>query len=109
MKGKAKQWAARLTGLSIPLLGVSWQPSTSERDVATELVVSLEDRRVLYNPSEAEVPYHCVQSIIEVRHLLSEALMKLNGNGVLANHLRAMAAASRRFLDRVGAQDQPNF
>lgn len=75
MVGKAKQWAARLTGLSTPVFGVSWQPSTAERDVASELLLRLEDRRVLYSPSEAEIPHHCVRSIVEVRYILSDNLV----------------------------------
>ncbi len=109
MAGKAKQWMARLTGFSTPLFGASWQPSATERDVASELLTRLEDRRVLYNPASAEIPHHCAQSIIEVRHILTDALAKLAGKGVLAEHVRAMAAASRRFLDRIGAEGPPDF
>lgn len=101
MGGKAKQWAGRLTGFSTPWFGASRQPTTSERDVAKQLIAHLEDRRVLYNPSHAEVPNHCVQSIMEIRRLLSEAIGELDAGGSLAAHLRALAAASRKFLDRV--------
>jgi hypothetical protein len=109
MVGKAKQWAARLTGFSTPLFGASWQPTPTERDVATELFTRFEDRRVLYNPSDAEAPQHCVQSIIEIRHMLSDALVKLGGTGVLAEHVRALGAASRRFLDRLNPNGRADF
>jgi len=109
MASKVKQWASRLTGLSVPFFGASWQPSTSERDVATELLLRFEDRRVLYAPSEAEIPHHCIHSVIEVRHILSEALVKTGGTGVLAEHLRALSAASRRFLDRIDADGRPDY
>lgn len=109
MAGKKKQWLARLTGFSTPIFGVSWQPPVAERDVASELLLRLEDRRVLYSPSEAEVPHHCAQSVIEVRHMLSEALVKLGGAGVLADHIRAMGAACRRFLDKIGSDGGPDY
>ncbi|MBB4100472.1 DUF6650 family protein [Sphingomonas kyeonggiensis] len=83
--------------------GASWQPSAADRDVAAELLVRLEDRRVLYNPGTAEVPHHCIQSIVEIRRLLSDALVKASAKGVLSEHLRALGAACRRFLDRVGS------
>lgn len=102
MAGKIGQWAKRLTGISTPLVGVSWQASAAERDVAAQLLARLEDRRVLYSPSEAEVPHHCAQSVIDVRRGLSDALATLGGKGVLAEHIRAMGSASRRFLDRIG-------
>jgi hypothetical protein len=101
MKDKGKELAARLTGISTPLFGLSWSPSVAERDVAQELLSELEDRRVLYNPYEAETPEYCVQSVLEIRRLLRELLRKLQGTGVLAEHLRGMAGAARAFLDRM--------
>ena len=41
------------------------------------VIAFLEDRRVLYAPEEMEVPSHCVQSVIEIRHHLSDVLGKL--------------------------------
>lgn len=102
MAGRLRQWTGRLTGLSTPVFGASWTAPPAERDVAAELLAQLEDRRVLYNPSDAEVAHYCVQSVIEIRHLLSASVGKLGGGGVLADHIRAMGAAARRFLDRVG-------
>jgi hypothetical protein len=101
MKDKGKELAARLTGFSTPLFGVSWNPPVVERDVAQELLSELEDRRVLYNPYEAETPEYCIQSVLEIRRLLRELMRKLQGSGVLAGHLRGMAAAARAFLDRM--------
>src|SRR5687768_8950801 len=40
---------SRLTGMSIPIFGMSWTPPASERDAAKRVVTFLEDRRVLYN------------------------------------------------------------
>lgn len=109
MAGKIGQWAARLTGFSTPLIGASWQALPAERDVAAELLTRFEDRRVLYNPSEAEIPHHCVQSVLEVRRMLSDALVRLGGKGVLAEHIRALGAASRRFLDQMGTGGDDDF
>lgn len=109
MAGKLREWAGRLTGLTTPVFGVSWVAPPAERQVAAELLAQLEDRRVLYNPSDAESPAHCVTSVIEIRHLLSASLARLEGSGVLAEHLQAMATASRRFLDRVQSSDDPDY
>jgi hypothetical protein len=106
---KASSWTRRLTGFSIPWFGVSWQPTPSERDVARELLAQFEDRRVLYNPSDAEVADHCVRSIIEIRHLLTDALVKLGRDGALADHIRALGAACRKFLDRAGGYDDAGY
>jgi hypothetical protein len=109
MAGRLRQWAGRLTGFSTPFVGASWTAPPAERDVAAKLLAHLEDRRVLYNPSDAESPEHCVTSVIEIRRLLSETLAKLGGRGALADHVRALGAASRRFLDRMGRDGSHDY
>ena len=64
---KFKQIINRLTGFSTPVFGVSWSPPQSHIDVARSVIIFLEDRRVLYNPYELEVPQHCIHSVIEIR------------------------------------------
>ncbi len=102
---KFKEIANRLTGFSVPFGGVSWQPTELEITAARRVIAFLEDRRVLYSPHEFEVPAHCVQSIIEIRHFLTSEIGKL-GDSEFASSLRAMRAACRRFLDRVGTDGQ---
>ena len=69
---------------------------------ARRVIAFLEDRRVLYEPSEMEVPSHCVHSVIEIRHRLSDELGKLDSGSELAASLRAMRVACRKLLERVG-------
>jgi hypothetical protein len=76
-----------------------------EVSAARRVITFLEDRRVLYAPDSLEVPSHCVHSVLEIRHFLSAELGKLGGNSELAASLRAMRAACRKFLDRVGSRD----
>jgi hypothetical protein len=109
MKQRAKEWASRLTGLSTPLFGASWVIPPSEREVAEELLDQLEDRRVLYNPSEAESPEYCARSVLQIRQYLTASLAKLKGDSLLSEHLKAMRAACRRFLDRMEADQGPDY
>jgi hypothetical protein len=99
---KFSEIANRLTGISTPLVGVSWQPSDLEVSAARRVIAFLEDRRVLYAPDELEVPDHCVRSVLEIRHFLSDELGKHDSGSGFAGSLRAMRAACRKFLDRVG-------
>ncbi|MBZ5552406.1 MAG: hypothetical protein LAO21_06775 [Acidobacteriia bacterium] len=99
---KFSEIANRLTGISTPLVGVSWQPSDLEVSAARRVIEFLEDRRVLYAPEEMEVASHCVHSVLEIRHFLSGELGKLGTKSEFAASLRAMRAACRKFLDRVG-------
>ena len=99
---KFDEIASRITGLSCPIFGVSWTPPEPERTVARRVVTFLEDRRVLYAPSEVEVPAHCVESVLHIRHDLTHELQALDRDTSLAATLRALRAACRKFLDTVG-------
>ena len=70
-----------------------------ERDALTRLVTVLEDRRVLYNPTEVEVPEHCVDSVLRLREFLIDGAGELHRDNQVAIAMRRMAAACRRFLD----------
>ena len=102
---KFKDIIKRLTGFSTPIFGVSWNPPKLESDIAQRVINELEDRRVLYNPSEMEIPSHCVESIIQIRRFLTAELQSLNDtlntDSNLGKTLNAMRAACRKFLDSV--------
>lgn len=99
---KFSEIANRLTGISTPLGGVSWEASELEVSIARRVIAFLEDRRVLYAPDELEVPSHCVHSVFEIRRCLTAELGRLDGGSEFAASLRAMRAACRKFLERVG-------
>ncbi|WP_449412073.1 DUF6650 family protein [Pandoraea soli] len=96
----------RLTGISTPIFGVSWNPPETERAVAQRVIAFLEDRRVLYSPSEVEVPEHCVHSIIEIRHSMTRELGALDRKSSIAQSLSSMRAACRKFLETVQADER---
>jgi hypothetical protein len=77
-----------------------WVPS--QRDVAVEIVKELEDRRVLFNDYELEVPHYVVDSVRQIREVLHQKLITVREEGALSNHLRSVRAACRKFLDAVG-------
>lgn len=98
---KFKEIVNRISGFSIPVFGVQWIPIEPEITKARRIITFLEDRRVLYAPSEMEVPEHCVHSVLEIRKFLTAELGNLDSNTELAKNLRAMRAASRKFLHEV--------
>ena len=102
---KFKDIIKRITGISTPVFGVSWNPKNTERDVAKEVIPYLEDRRVLYVPSEMEVPQHCVDSVLQIRHFLTSKIAKLDQDSELSNSLRAMRAACRKFLNNISSRN----
>jgi len=102
---KFREILSRLTGISVPVFGVSWNPPEADCAIVKRVIAFLEDRRVLYAPSEMEVPEHCVHSVIEIRGFLTGEIGKLGDGSDLAANLRALRAACRKFLDTVQNDD----
>lgn len=94
-----REIASNITGFTTPVFGISWEPPHNEIETAKSVVFFLEDRRVLYNPTELESPQHCIASVIEIRHFLTEKMETLDQNSELAKNLRAMRSACRKFLN----------
>jgi len=91
----------RLTGFSIPIFGLSWQPDESEIKIAKRVIIELEDRRILYSPYDLEVPSHCISSVNEIRRMLTDELGKGSQNSQLYEDLQLLRAACRKFLDDI--------
>lgn len=102
---KYKDIIKRITGISSPIFGVSWNPENTERDFAKQAITFLEDRRVLYNPSEMESPHHCAKSVLQIRQFLTPLISKLPDKNELAKSLRGMRAACRKFLDKTDGRN----
>ncbi len=96
---KFKEVLTRLTGISCPVFGVSWNPPEAEIAVARRVLAFLEDCRVLYRPFDMEVLHHCVDSVVEIRKLLTDEIAKLAATKEIAQSLRGMRGACRKFLD----------
>lgn len=101
-----KEIVSRITGFSTPVFGASWNPPEPQIAVARRVITFLEDRRVLFVPSEVEIPEHCVRSVIEIRQYLTTELQSLRDENEIENSLRAMRAACRKFMDAVGTREE---
>ena len=100
IKYKFSELASRITGISIPIFGVSWNPPESERKIIRSLLIFLEDRRALYNPNSLEIGDHVVSSVIEIRENLTDSIQRLPEKSDAIRCLRAMRAACREYLDK---------
>ena len=94
--------AKRITGISTPVFGVSWNPPEDKRDIVRGLVAFLEDRRALYADYHMEYGPWVQESIIEMRVELTSVLKTCSADSDLTGPIRAMRAASRKFLDEMG-------
>ncbi|HOX84792.1 MAG TPA: hypothetical protein PKW76_16940 [bacterium] len=94
-----KDLANRITGVSIPIFGISWTPPESERKIIRETFIFLEDRRALYSDFHFEDDRDVVKSICTIRSELTEALQRLSEESEAISSLKAMRAACREYLD----------
>lgn len=95
-----------ITGLSCPIFGIQWNAPPIEADVAKNIVLFLEDKRVLFNPADMEDAGHCAQSVSEIRSELTKGLQVLPSHSNLAKSLRRMRKSCQDFSNKLG---NPNF
>lgn len=99
----------RLTGVSCPVFGVSWNPPELDRTVARRIIIFLEPRRVLYAPYEYEVIRPCIVSVTEIKNYLTSELQQMSENSELNGYVRAMRNACNKFLSACRDDDDNNF
>ena len=99
MKIRYQDVLQRITGISTPFFGVSWEPPQLERDIVRRVLAHLEDRRALYYPYEQELPSLVNNSIREIRRELSNALGMVEKDSVAGEAFTVMRRACREFLD----------
>ncbi len=104
---KYTEVANRITGISCPFFGISWEPSETERRIAKRIIIYLEAKRVLYSPYELETVYPTVESVVEIKNKLTDEIPKMKENGELNQYTRAMRNACNKFLSR--CRDDDNF
>lgn len=63
--------AKRITGFSIPIFGIQWNPPESEREIVRQTFIFLEDRRALYNDFAHEIDHEVTESILSIRNELT--------------------------------------
>ena len=68
---------SRLTGISCPVFGVSWNPVDAERSIARRIIIFLEARRVLCSAYEYESVCPCINSVVEIRNYLTSELQSI--------------------------------
>lgn len=97
----------RVTGVSTPWFGASWEYRESDADVVRRVFSFLEDRRVLYEPLNAQIFFYVGQSAAEIRKLLTRELGADRPVGEqLSKYLKDIRAALRKFMDDLDNAEQ---
>lgn len=55
--------------------------------------------------ADVEIDTYCVESVLQIREMLTKELASQRGDDPLSEHLKAMRAACRKFLDRMQSSD----
>lgn len=97
-------------GISTPILGfsINWNPPESAKNIAREVIIFLENRRVLYNSYHLETYTHCVYSANEMRDFLTDKIIKASSDD-LEKHLRAMRRACIKFVQLLSRRHPNQF
>lgn len=96
--------ASKLTGISCPLFGVSWNPAETQRNIARRIVIFLEGRRVLYEAYGSEALCQCIESVTKIKEYLTSELPAIDDNSELSTYIRAMRKASNKFLKQMESE-----
>jgi len=106
---KFSELASHITGLSLPVFGVSWQAPEAERTIVRSVLIFLEDRRALYNPFAIEMEHEVTDSVLEIRKELTDAIQRLSDKSAAVAPLQAMRVACREYLDNTRQRYGPHF
>ncbi|MGK9003728.1 DUF6650 family protein [Citrobacter europaeus] len=88
-----------ISGISCPLFGIQWNPPTYSSDIAREIVLFLENKRVLFNFPQNEVINICILSANEIRVELVNQQKKTNDTK-LNEVIRKMLYCTRDFVNK---------
>lgn len=86
----------KITGLSTPWVGVSWVEVDSDADIVRRVFNFLEDRRVLYEPLNAQLFMYVGSSVKDIREMLTKELATPPEAEQLASFLKEIRAALRK-------------
>lgn len=90
----------RLTGISCPVFGVSWNPVDTERSIARRIIIFLEPRRVLYSAYDYESVCPCITSVTDIKNYLTSELQNIDEQSELNAYVRSMRNACNKFLSK---------
>lgn len=91
----------KVTGLSTPFGGISWEYSETEKKGVQELFFFLETKRILVNPIEMEIKQWCIESAFEIKKKITEIYSQYHFSNHTTDCIRSMIDACNNFLDKI--------
>ncbi len=90
-----------LNGFSTSLGGISWNKTTSSKEMFAHLLFFLESKRILVNPIELEFKDWCIESVLEIKQQLVNVTQELKLKDFDANIIRNLIDTCNIYLDTV--------
>jgi hypothetical protein len=88
----------RITGISVPIFGIQWNPPTDQKRIAKQVLDRLNDRRVLYAPFYRENEAACLNSALDLRQDLSAIIDAAPAGSPVYKCAKNMQKACRVFM-----------
>ena len=98
-----------INGLSTSLGGISWNKTTSSKEMFFHLLFFLESKRILVNPIELELKEWCIESVQEIKQQLVLITQEIVLKEFDANRIRNLIDACNHYLDIVTPMDLPRI
>ena len=98
-----------LNGFSTSLGGISWNKTTSSKEMFTHLLFFLESKRILVTPIELEFKDWCIESVLEIKQQLVSITQELKLKDFDADIIRNMIDACNDYLDTVKPMNLPGI
>ena len=90
-----------LNGISVPFGGISWSKNNSSKEMFSYLLLFLESKRILVNPTDMEIKEWCIESVLEIKDTLVSITkdIKLKNDEILI--ITSLIDACNEYLDIV--------
>ena len=98
-----------LNGFSTSIGGISWNKTTSSKEMFNHLLLFLESKRILVNPIELEFKDWCIESILEIKQQLVNITKEIKLKDFDADIIRNLIDACNGYLDIVNPMNLPGI
>lgn len=98
-----------LNGFSTSIGGISWNKTTSSKELFTHLLFFLESKRILVNPIELEFKDWCIESVLEIKKQLVNITQEMKLKDFDADRIRNLIDACNGYLDTVRPMNLPGI
>lgn len=98
-----------LNGISLPFGGISWDNNTTAKDRFRYLLLFLESKRILTNPTYMELKEECIESVLEIKQTLVSITKDVDFGEADTEIVRSLIAACNDYLDTVRSDSIPRL